>query len=163
MVVATGILVAAASNCWSQTPPAKAASVVTIRLVNVTIPPDSRLRNSSAISKPPSLYVELHENGTLIGTSTVADTSWQPDYPDRKANCWKVKTDAKSRYLIKVWDSNWGADDLAFDIAGCKGHELKGILYERGSAAEAKDRLASVEVELVETVSSTGQDLPAKP
>jgi len=153
----------ATNTCWSQAPPTKTISVVTIRLVNVTIPPDSPLRLSSAISKPPSLYVELHENGTLIGTSSVAGTSWQPDYPDTKENRWIVKTDAKSRYLIKVWDSNWGPDDLAFDIAGTKGHELKGVLYERGTASEAKDRLASVEFELVEAGASAGQAPPAKP
>lgn len=130
-------------------PAAPPQKPLVVRLVNITIPPDSRLRHSDNLSKPPALYIELFENGTRIGTST-AERGWQPDYPAVAQNQWTLKADTKTRYLIKVWDSNWGPDDLAFDIAGCKAADLQGLVRERGAVSEATDRLATVEFEKVE-------------
>jgi hypothetical protein len=148
-------------SLFAEAAPEKPSTQIVVRLVNITIPPDSPLRNPDKLSNPPNLYIELFENGLRIGTSTV-EQGWQPDFPMVEQNQWKIKNDSKTRYLIKVWDSNWFGDDLAFDISGRKASDLQGAIRERGSVSSSTDRLSTVEFEKVENAKSTG-DAPAGP
>ncbi len=83
---------------FSETPTAKSAGSLTVRLVNVTIPPDSRLRNLTTINRPPLLYLQLYEDGTLIGTSSTVTYGWETDYA-----CFQIHGEetavSSSRYL----------------------------------------------------------------
>lgn len=129
--------------------PAKPAKSIVIRLINITIPPDSRLRNLSTIAKPPLLYLQLYENGALIGTSSTVVSGWETDFPAIDQNQWTIKADSKTRYAIKVMDDNWLGDDLVFEITGRKAIDLQTVLREKGSVADATDRLATVEFEVI--------------
>lgn len=142
-------------SLFAEAAPEKSPKQITIRLVNITIPPDSPLRISGKLADPPSLYIELFENGARIGTST-AERGWQPDFPAVEQNQWTIKNDSKTRYMIKVWDSNWGFDDMAFDISGCKAADVQGAVRERGTASSSTDRLSTVEFEKVDTDKPTG-------
>jgi hypothetical protein len=139
----------------AEAPTANAAVDVTVRLINITIPPDSRLRNLSKINRPPLLYLQLYEDGSLIGTSSTVTDGWEVDFPDVKANRWTVKRNPKTRYSIKIMDDQWFGDEIVFEVTGCKGKDLRGLVRERGPVSEATDRLATVEFEVV-------SDVPAK-
>lgn len=158
IALASATLFALPVTSNGQAPPASAAKSFVVRLVNITIPPDSPLRKSEKINTPPCLYIELFEDGTRIGMST-AETGWESDFPEVAKNQWTIKGSSKTRYLVKVWDSNWLGDDLAFEISGCKSADLKGVVRERGSASSSTDRLSSVEFEVVE--STVPADRPA--
>lgn len=119
------------------------------RLVNVTIPPDSPLRNSATINKPPKLYMTLKKNGTSLGDS-VAIKGWSVDFPKGKKQNWPIREGTKDRYSLELWDDQWGEDPLILSVTGLTGQSLRGDIYENGSNGMAKDRLVKFTFEPLE-------------
>jgi hypothetical protein len=125
------------------------------RLVNVTIPADSPLRNSTEINHPPVLYVLVKKNGVQLAQYSSQHQGWSVDFPkDNPSNQWEISEGADDRYAIELWDSNWGPDDLALSITGLNEQDFRGTIYEQGPKGMSKDRLVTVAFAIVKSPAS---------
>jgi hypothetical protein len=127
------------------------------RLVNVTFPADSTLRNDASVNKPPCLYVVLKKNGAQVGECSTYDSKgWSVDFTEdeqRLVNVWPVWKGTKDRYTIEVWDlHSWTrSHHMIFNVTGLSGEDFDSKVYERAGKLIDKERLATIEFQEVET------------
>lgn len=134
------------------------------RLVNVTIPADSPLRNYTEINHPPVLYVLVKKNGVQLANYSSQVKGWSVDFPKGKPeNEWEIAEDADDRYAIELWDSNWGEDDLALTITGLKAQDFRGTICEAGPKGMSKDRLVTITFVAVPTPEAAIGSYAAEP
>ena len=129
---------------------ATAPKTFIVRLVNITIPPECRIRDSKSISHPPTLFLKLYQDGAQLGSSSASEYGWESDYPDVERNRWTITDVGRKRYSIKVIDEGWVYDALTFEITALKASDLRGVVRVRGPESESDERLAYVEFEVVD-------------
>ena len=111
-------------------PPAansEAASQVCYQLVNITIPPDSPIRNSETINHPPAMYIIMRIKGEQIGKCSQVREGWEVDFEQQVRNQWPIWNDSRKIYSLEVWDSETFRDHIVFSITG-----LSGIGFQEG-------------------------------
>lgn len=117
------------------------------QLVNVTIPPDSPLRNDDNTNKPPELYIVLKRNGREIDVKCTVHKGWSVDFaqvPDGSVNVWPIRQGTNDRFTVEVWDSQvWGYHQV-FNVTGLSGKDFDSTIREPGGALITKDRLATI-------------------
>jgi hypothetical protein len=113
------------------------------QLLNVTIPPESPLRNRVDIDRPPQVYVIVKKDGKPIGTTSVV-TGWAVDFPHDVANQFPIRSQSESRYTLEVWDDDtWSPGQNIFNITQIKGEEFaKETVRQEGGKYDQEESLA---------------------
>ena len=119
-------------RCWYQ-------------LLNVTIPPESALRNLKNIDKPPQMYVIVKKDGKFVGETTVVD-GWTVDFSHTVANQFPIRSGSESRYTLEVWDDDtWSPGENIFNITQVKGEDFaEGKILQKGGKYDEEHMLAYI-------------------
>ena len=130
---------------------AKPATPMPVRyqLVNVTIPPDSPIRNAVSINHPPAMYIVVRVKGEQIGKCSQVRRGWDVDFESKDRNQWPIWNDSRKIYSLEVWDSETFKDHMVFSITGLSGTDFKKVITEKGSVNMPKERLATLRFEPV--------------
>ena len=102
-----------------------AGTCIWYRLVNVTIPPASPLRNDANLNHPPSLQVSVKSDGVYYGDDSTYHTGWTADFPKVASNCWAVREETKRRYTVEVWDRQITRWQLIFSVNGLSARQFE--------------------------------------
>ena len=118
---------------------------VKYRLVNVTIPADSPLRNDEDVHKPPRIFLGVRKNGNYIGGWSTAVPGWSVDLPQEAGtNEWDIDEDPKATYTIEVWDSHFWHNHLIFSVTQMPSTAFREKILEMTGALITEERKATI-------------------
>lgn len=106
------------------------------KIARIEIPANSVHRNNDKINMPPSLYVVIRKNGSLIGEESEDMRGWSVEYSDEARNSWEIAGNESDSYVIELWDDQWTVDNQILTIANLHASDFSKPIVEQVQGAQ---------------------------